>query len=217
MGKVLLLRSNDSSKFNQMESNQNSKQGMSLLAVAILVFLVFALDQLTKFFAVRDLAPLGTVEVIPSFFSLTFVQNKGAAFGMFAGLPSPWREITLGIVSVIALGVVIHMLITETGTHRDGTPVFTATVRKLPRIALSLILGGAFGNLLDRVRNGAVVDFLDFYVGKLHWPAFNVADSSICLGVTLLLLSMTLVKKEKTPELSGTSDGAKDHKRTANV
>src|SRR5258708_6650848 len=99
MGKVLLLRSNDSSKFRQMDGDLKSKQGMSLLAVGMLVFLVFVLDQLTKLVASRDLAPLGTVEIVPSFFSLTFVRNKGAAFGMFAGLPSPWREISLGVVS----------------------------------------------------------------------------------------------------------------------
>ena len=150
MGKVLLLRSNDSSKFNPMESEPQekmkmAKQGMSLVAVGILVFLIFILDQLTKLIATRDLAPLRSVEVFPSFFSLTFVRNKGAAFGMFAGLPSPWREVSLGVVSIIALGFVFHMLVTESKNQ------------KLPRLALSLILGGACGNLLDRVRFGAVV------------------------------------------------------------
>jgi signal peptidase II len=205
MGKVLLLRSNDSSKFKYMEAKSELKPGLSLYIVGILVVLVFVLDQLTKFIASRDLAPLGSVEVFPSFFSLTFVQNKGAAFGMFAGLPSPWREISLGVVSAIALGFVLHMLIVES---KD---------RRLPRLALSLILGGACGNLLDRVRFGAVVDFLDFYLGEHHWPAFNVADSSICLGVILLLWSMSFAKQDKSTELTDTSDGAKAHNKVANL
>ena len=205
MEKVLLLRSSDSSRFSPMESDLESKRGMSLMAVGALVLSVFTLDQLTKFVASRDLAPLGSVEVFPSFFSLTFVKNKGAAFGMFAGLPSPWREVSLGVVSIIALGFVLHMLITESRN------------KVLPRLALSLILGGACGNLLDRVRFGSVVDFLDFYLGDLHWPAFNIADSSICIGVILLLWSMSRANGEKSPELSGTSESAKSHQRTANL
>ncbi len=147
--------------------------------VGVVVILIFILDQLTKYLAVRDLSPYGSLVVIPDFFSLTFVQNKGAAFGMFAGLPTPWRELALGAVSLIALVFVFNMLI------KDTRETF------VPRLSLALILGGAFGNILDRVRLGSVVDFLDFYVGELHWPAFNVADASICIGVTLLLISMS--------------------------
>lgn len=205
MGKILLLRSSDNSKSNVMSRGLEPAQDISIKAISVLVILIFVADQATKILAVRDLAPLGSIEIIPSFFSLTFVKNKGAAFGMFAGLPSPWREISLGVVSAIALGFVIHMLVTEGKHHR------------VPRLALSLILGGACGNLLDRVRYGAVVDFLDFYIGQYHWPAFNIADSSICIGVVLLLWSMFLGSKEKRVEVSSTSYRAKTHSNVANV
>jgi signal peptidase II len=178
---------------------------LSLTIVVTIVASIFILDQWTKFLAVEKLAPVDSIEVIPGFFSLTFVQNKGAAFGMFAGLPSPWREVSLGVVSVIALGFVIHIFITE------------AKEQPLLRIALSMILGGAFGNLLDRARAGAVVDFLDFYVSQYHFAAFNVADSSICVGVALLFWSMSRAENSKKREQSKLALSEKNSPSTLNT
>lgn len=114
--------------------------------------------------------------IIEGFFNLTYIQNPGAAFGLFADHESGLRTIFLtgvGILAVILLGFFFRKSPDEAwGTH----------------LAFSFILGGAFGNLIDRVRLGVVVDFLDFYIEKYHWPAFNVADSSISVGLTLLVV-----------------------------
>lgn len=193
MERVSLSRSEDFFKRNEnvvggtavMAESVVAKGKLSkLFSVGAIVVLVFVLDQMTKSVVLRDLQPLGRVDIIPNFFSLTFIKNKGAAFGMFGTLPTPYRELSLGIVSLIALAFVFKMLLTD------------AQEDILMRVSLSLILGGALGNLLDRARHGAVVDFLDFYIGEYHWPAFNVADSAISLGVTFLLLTMLFSKSQ---------------------
>ena len=139
--------------------------------------LVLSLDQATKFLAERELKA-GPVSVVPGLFDLTLVYNPGAAFGLFSGLPDTQRRFALAAVSLLALGVVVWFGLNEA----KGDRWFQA--------GLSAIVAGAVGNLLDRLRLDAVVDFLDFYVGEHHWPAFNVADSAICIGVCLLLLRM---------------------------
>ncbi len=166
-------------------AEESSKQKLS--ALVLLISLVFILDQLTKALAIKELEPHGSIPVIPSFFSLTFVKNKGAAFGMFGGLPTPYREISLAVVSLFALGFVVHLMLTDAREDR------------LAKLSLALIIGGAFGNLVDRARFGAVVDFLDFYWHQYHFPAFNVADSAISVGVALLLLKMWRPKETPAP------------------
>jgi signal peptidase II len=145
------------------------------LAVATAA-LVLVLDQLTKLVALRGLAPGVPVPVIDGCFSLTLVLNPGLAFGMLSSTPTAWRWIvavlSMGALSV--LGVVAFRLLPS-----GGWPT---------RLALGLIFGGAIGNLIDRGRFGAVVDFLDFYWRGYHWPAFNAADSAITVGVALLAL-----------------------------
>jgi signal peptidase II len=108
-------------------------------------------------------------------FNLTLSFNRGAAFGLWSGLESGWREIVLASTILLALGVVGFLL---------TRPYYQS---KVTQIALAAILGGAIGNVIDRFIYGAVVDFLDFYLGSYHWPAFNIADSAICIGVGLLL------------------------------
>jgi signal peptidase II len=137
---------------------------------------VLVLDQITKLFALQGLAPGAPVRVVDGFFSLTLVMNPGLAFGMLSSTPTAWRWI-VALLSIGALAVLA-----------------TVSARLLPtggwttRVALGFIFGGAVGNLLDRGRFGAVVDFLDFYWRGYHWPAFNVADSAISVGVAVLAL-----------------------------
>lgn len=126
---------------------------------------MFGLDQLTKSIINTYLKTYESIEVLP-FFQIVHVRNTGAAFGIFRGLGN---GVFIGI-SVLAVLVVTALLLTS----------------KEDRIAFSLILGGALGNLTDRLLRGYVVDFLDFYIGSHHWPAFNVADSALTVGIALL-------------------------------
>ena len=146
-----------------------------LTAVVILV-----LDLLTKHLALERLPPGRPVHVIDGFFSLTLVMNPGLAFGMLAGTPAGWRWL-VALLSIGALTVLAVVGLRMLPTGGRFTP-----------LSLGLIFGGAVGNLIDRARFGAVVDFLDFYWRGYHWPAFNVADASISVGVVLLALRMLL-------------------------
>ncbi len=137
--------------------------------------IVLLLDRLTKWLVSDRIQLHESIPVIPGFFRLTHVQNRGAAFGLFADSPSEWKVAILVAFSLIALIVVSALL-----WRNSHALSMTGT-------ALALILGGAVGNLWDRVLAGHVVDFLDFYVGTYHWPAFNVADSAIVIGALLLV------------------------------
>lgn len=121
-----------------------------------------------------------SISVIPGFFSITHIQNPGGAFGLLAG-QAPWvRKGVFLVMSTIAVLVVLYFHHKTPKTH----PWLAA--------GLALIAGGAVGNLIDRFRFGKVVDFLDFYIGAAHWPAFNVADSAITTGVGIFLLHIVL-------------------------
>ena len=148
-------------------------RSISLLAAAILVA-----DQITKWWALHGLRFGEAVPVIPGLFSLTLVMNPGLAFGMLGGVPEAFRWMVglLSIGAVVLLAVIAARLLPTGGAWT--------------RLALGLIFGGAAGNLIDRLRFGAVVDYLDFYWGAYHWPAFNVADSAITVGVTILAFRM---------------------------
>lgn len=136
--------------------------------------LVLVLDQVTKAW-IADTIPLqSSVTVVPGLFDLTHVRNAGAAFGLFARVESPLRSLALNAVALLVfVAVLLYALRTPVASLRLQT-------------GLSLILGGAVGNLVDRLRFGFVTDFLDLYVGSHRWPSFNVADSAITLGVLLL-------------------------------
>jgi len=151
----------------------------------IIAGLVVVLDRLTKWMVSHKISLHDSVDVIPGIFRLTHVQNTGAAFGLFAESPSEFRVAMLILVSVAALAVVSALL------WRNGNALNTTA------IALSLVFGGALGNLWDRVASGRVIDFLDFYVGSHHWPAFNVADSAIVVGALLLLSEIFLAPQEE--------------------
>lgn len=134
-------------------------------------------DQVSKWAVMATFTPGEGVTVIPGLFNFTLLFNKGAAFGLFAQIESNViRLALLALSTIIALCVLFTVLLREYRHDRWG------------QVVVGLVLGGAIGNVIDRVRLGAVVDFLDFYLGSSHWPAFNVADSAICVGVFFLVI-----------------------------
>ena len=142
----------------------------SIIAAIVIV------DQLTKLWIVNSFNLYESVLVVPGFFNLIYAVNRGAAFSILADVDSPWRHyffLIVGIAAIIGLTIVYYK---------------TRSESRLYGIALALICSGAIGNLIDRIRLGHVIDFLDFYIGTYHWPAFNVADSAICIGVGIFLL-----------------------------
>ncbi|HUJ70758.1 MAG TPA: signal peptidase II [Verrucomicrobiae bacterium] len=139
--------------------------------VALIAVTIAALDQLSKWLVVRSISPEETRVVISGFFSLVSVRNTGAAWGIF-------RDYNLVLTAISVLTVLgLYLFRHSFQLNRPG-----------PRLALGLIAGGIIGNLIDRIRVGSVIDFLSFYVGEYHWPAFNVADSAICVGVGLYII-----------------------------
>jgi len=139
-----------------------------------------ALDQWTKYLAVKQLSAFTPRVIIDNFFNLILVKNRGAAFGLMSGMEDPARSIIFGVISVFAFIVIIYVY----RSRPAGSAMVPASV--------GLILGGAVGNIIDRIRLGYVVDFLDFYLNGYHWPTFNLADSCITVGVSLLMLQMFL-------------------------
>jgi len=148
-----------------------------LIALAVVL-----LDRATKRVVAQNISLHDGLQVIPGFFRITHVENRGAAFGLFADSPSEWKVAMLVLFSVIAL-IVVSALLWRNSHSMTSTGV-----------GLALILGGALGNLWDRLMNGRVVDFLLFYVGQYQWPAFNVADSAIVVGAGLLVIEILLAK-----------------------
>ena len=147
---------------------------------------VIILDIWTKWLVLARIDLHEAIPVIPNFFQLVHVRNTGAAFGIGANASSSLVPLLLNAGAIAVFCVVVVYALRSAVTDR------------LLQIGLHLILGGAIGNLLDRFRFGYVVDFLDVYIGRHHWPAFNVADSAICIGIALLFLDM-----RKKPEAEG--------------
>jgi len=142
----------------------------------LIAVVVFALDQASKLVIVRNVRLHETVTVIPGFFSLSHVLNPGAAFSLFGG--SAYAPKLLPVFAVVVL-IAIFIVLWRTGKG------FTLT-----NLALAFIMGGAMGNLLDRLRLGSVIDFLMFKLGSYYWPDFNVADSAIVVGSMLLIAEL---------------------------
>lgn len=136
-------------------------------AYFILALVIFLLDQGTKYIVMKNLNLYQVMSVLP-FFNLVYYRNIGSAFGMLKGLGNPFFI----LISAAAIVAITVMIIKDSGS----------------RTGLSLILGGAAGNLTDRIMNGYVVDFLEVYAGNFYWPAFNVADSALTIGIMLLIL-----------------------------
>lgn len=144
-------------------------------AYLLLALAVFVLDQWTKWWVEANLSLHRPLEIIPGFLNLTHVENPGVAFGLFAGFDSPARTLLLTALGLAALGVVAFYY-----SRIDPG-------QRLVLVALTLIAGGAVGNLTDRVLSGSVTDFIDAYFRSYHWHTFNVADSAITIGVLLIL------------------------------
>jgi signal peptidase II len=152
------------------------------LAVAILVILG---DQGSKLLVERRMTLGQSIPILGDLFRLTFIRNAGGAFGIFLG--GSWFYLVSSLVAVILIFCYLRRV--------SAGQVWS-------RLSLALILGGALGNLIDRLRTGAVTDFLDFGIGRLRWPVFNLADAAVTVGVAIFLITILLRKKE---------DRGKDH------
>ncbi len=147
----------------------------SFYSIAVTIIL---LDQISKLLVQQTLRLGEIIPVIPSFFNLTYVLNPGAAFGFLASAPAAIRSPFFTAISILAALFIVY--------YRFRHPAISFPAA----LGLAFILGGAVGNLIDRLRLGMVVDFLDFYYGGYHWPAFNVADSGITVGVALMVFEI---------------------------
>ena len=153
------------------------------LWVSAIIGPILIFDQATKYLVEKHVRLYETITVVPGFFNLTHVRNKGAAFGILADVPGLWRSLFFISVTVVAVAVIGFLIRT--------------TKERLHIIAFSLIAGGAVGNLIDRLRYTEVVDFIQWYVKDHYWPSFNIADSAISVGVTLLVVDMLFTKKHQ--------------------
>ncbi len=155
------------------------------LKVGSIVGIVLVLDQITKYVIQTHVRLNDSIPVVPGFFNITHVRNKGAAFGILSTLPEFWRSAFFITVTLVAVAAISALIIK---TH-DRLLVY----------AFSLIAGGAIGNVVDRIRYGEVVDFIQWYVKSYYWPSFNVADSAISIGVVLLAFEMLFGANAKSP------------------
>ena len=160
-----------------------------------LAAVVLVLDVATKAVVERSMELYSRIEIVPGFFNLAHVLNKGAAFGILSDESIGWQRAFFIAAALLAVGVIVYLI--HTGHARDRFGAW----------GLGLVLGGALGNLVDRVRIGYVVDFLDFHVGGWHWPAFNVADIGITCGVALLIVSFYAIERRtRRPASAGRED-----------
>jgi signal peptidase II len=156
---------------------------MFILGAAV----VIALDQITKATITSRFFLHESYRVIDGFFNIVYVMNPGAAFGFLAGASETFRYIFFIGITFVAILLIVYYLVKS-----KPSSIIIIT-------SLTLIFAGAVGNLIDRIRFGAVVDFLDVYVGTWHWPAFNVADSAISIGAFLMIMEMVINRKKGSP------------------
>lgn len=147
-----------------------------------IALLIVALDQLTKWWLLQTMQQIGGRFIeIAGFFNIVLVWNRGVSFGMF----NNDAAVNGVLFSLVAAAIVAALLVW-----------LWRAADLLIALAIGLVIGGAIGNVADRLRLGAVVDFLDFHVGDWHWPAFNVADAAICVGVGLMVIDGLLARRE---------------------
>ena len=149
----------------------------------VVILAVIALDQATKYWIFHNFALYESKVVVPGFFNLTYLTNNGAAFSMLAGQPALWRQVFF----MGAAGAALVFIGLAQRSFGRNSALYT--------VALALIAGGAIGNLIDRIRFGFVIDFLDVSIGSYHWPAFNIADSAITIGVILFIFKNLLLER----------------------
>jgi len=185
---------------------------------------VILLDQWTKALVRHQMHLHESIPIIPHLFNLTYIRNPGAAFGLFVGINHAYRTLFFLVITIAAVVVIGYFFFasilddrrqglstTEAVSGAGGVSIHQQGSRhnRWLRIGLALVFGGAIGNLIDRIRYGEVVDFLDWYLGAYHWPAFNVADSSITIGVTILLAAAFLLPNPAgSPHSSSRADAA---------
>lgn len=150
-------------------------RGTDFVPSVICFMVTVLLDQASKAWVVAQIPFHGNIDLVPGLFSITHTYNRGVAFGMLAGVADPWRGLIIGVTTVLALTMIGYFFL------------FQFRHDPIARVALALVSGGAVGNIIDRVSLGHVIDFLDFFYQDWHWPAFNVADSAVCIGVAILL------------------------------
>jgi len=163
------------------ERGAGAVPGVGYLLTTVPSAVIVTLDQITKALIVNTFSRGQSKEIIPGLFDLCHTRNTGAVFGMFPGRSWLFAALTLAAIAILVLLV---------RSLEDSAS-------RWQYVAYGLIIGGAIGNLIDRVRVGSVTDFLDFYIGRYHWPAFNVADSAVCVGVAFLLLSTIIAAKRE--------------------
>jgi signal peptidase II len=162
------------------------KQDRPYLGLALGLVVV---DQVTKNVVARTVELYESLTVIPGFFNITRIHNRGAIFGTFSGTNNSLVFALLTAASLAALAMVVWFFLKTPATDR------------LMKISLTLIMAGALGNQFDRLVRGHVIDFLDFHIGTAHWPFFNAADSCITIGACLMLLTLLRRKPACTPSL----------------
>ncbi len=151
--------------------------------------IVFALDRVTKMLIEAKVSMWDTHAVIPGIVNIVHTRNRGAAFGILSDAPEGVRQLLLIGVSTVVMAMIAWMLVSAVRGTSPSTPGL--------RIALGLILGGAAGNLWDRIASGSVTDFIQVFLGSYEWPSFNVADSAITVGASLLLLDILRSGRER--------------------
>ena len=159
-------------------------RGSRYLLLAAIAVSVIVLDQATKYWITQSMRLHESIPVVPNLFSFTYIRNPGAAFGLLAGSSNAFRTVFFGVTSLFALALLGTILMRL--PHKDW----------IGQVSIAGILGGAIGNLIDRLRFGEVIDFLDVYLESYHWPAFNVADSAISVGVVCRIIHFAFERKE---------------------
>lgn len=149
----------------------------------ILIALIIITDQASKIWISRTLLLFSHRVVIPGFFNLTHIHNRGAIFGFLSRFPGPLVHYILMGASIVAFFLVLYYFFK------------TSAQERFLQISFSLILAGALGNLIDRIMRGYVIDFLDFSINKWHWPSFNVSDASVSVGVVILIFLLLFKRK----------------------
>ncbi|MDH5637872.1 MAG: signal peptidase II [Nitrospinota bacterium] len=157
---------------------QDGSNVKTVSIIAMVIATLAAADQYTKGLVEARLSLGESMKVIPGFFDIVYITNKGAAFGFLAGVDSVWVHRGFTAFTIVALGVLVMM-------YRSFPPDV-----RLGRVAAVMIASGAVGNLIDRIEQGYVTDFLLVYIGKYQWPAFNLADSLISVGVVFMAYSL---------------------------
>jgi len=179
--------SNDTTSSEPPEADSLGADSKASKAIRLLIIAgtIALLDQLTKLLVLRYLPLYSSKSVVPGLFSLTHIHNPGGAFGFLSGQSSTVQTVVFLFASALAAGVILYLYLTTPGTHRFLS------------FGFALIFGGAIGNMIDRIRLGKVVDFLDFYIGNVHWPAFNIADSAVTIGIGIFIYHLVLNKMPK--------------------